>query len=116
MAKSNNTDATIAASNKALSNSVNVKRQLRDKYAKEEKVPVYLAPMYQPYFGKNMRVMIQGVSVYVPVDGSTHMLPKTFASEVARRRMCIDNILTKQHRMSDVSANGEKAPGELALF
>lgn len=116
MANSKKADGAIAASNKALSQSVNIKRQLRDKYSKEEKVPVYLAPMYQPYFGKNMRVMIQGISIYMPVDGSTHMLPKSFAAEVARRRMCIDNMLNKQSRMANVADNGEKSPGELALF
>lgn len=92
------------------------KKQLREKYAQEKKVDMYLSPMYRPYFGNVMRVMLSGISIYFPVDGSTHKVPVSFASEIARRRMAIDNMLTKQRRMADISKNNESAPGELNLF
>lgn len=92
------------------------KETLCKQYAKESKVPMYLSPMYRPYFGQVMRVMINGVSIYFKVDGSTQMVPETFADEITRRRMAIDNMLTKQNRMSDVHSNQETAPGELSLF
>lgn len=92
------------------------KEELRKQYTAEEKVPIYLSPMYRPYFGQVMRVMINGVSIYFKVDGSTQLVPETFADEITRRRMAIDSMLTKQNRMSDIQSNQETAPGELTLF
>ena len=89
---------------------------LRKQYADEQKVPMYLSPMYRPYFGNMMDVNINGVHIVFPVDGSTQSVPQTFADEIARRRMAIDNMLTKQNRMSDVASNVEGAPGELSVF
>ena len=106
----------MAEANKQLQQAKDFKPKLRAIYANEPKVPIYLSPMYRPYFGKNMRVMIQGISIYMPVDGSTHQLPQSFADEVTRRRMCVDAMLTKQGRMSDIQSNYERAPGELSLF
>ena len=84
---------------------------LRKQYAEEPKVP-----MYRPYFGNTMDVNINGIHIIFPVDGSTQTIPQTFADEIARRRMAIDNMLTKQNRMSDVASNVESAPGELSVF
>lgn len=92
------------------------RKSLLKKYKEEEKVSIYLSPLYQPYFGKVMRVMINGISVYIKVDGSPHMIPRSFADEVHARRMRIDESLARQRRLSNVSANGEGAPGELELF
>ena len=63
-----------------------------------------------------MDVNINGIHIIFPVDGSTQTIPQTFADEIARRRMAIDNMLTKQNRMSDVASNVESAPGELSVF
>ena len=92
------------------------RKTLLNTYKQEELVPIYLSPMYRPYVGNVMRVMINGISIFFKVDGSTQMIPKTFADEITARRMAIDDILTKQHRMSDVSSNAETSPGELELF
>lgn len=100
----------------ALRQAQEYKKTLRNIYFSEEKVPMYLSPMYRPYFGNNMRVMINGISIYFPVDGSTHSVPKSFADELTRRRKCIDMALAKQHRMADIRGNYERAPGELNLF
>lgn len=92
------------------------RRTLLKTYKEEDLVPMYLSPMYRPYVGNVMRVMINGISIYFKVDGSTQMIPKTFADEITARRMAIDDILTKQNRMSEVSSNAEGSPGELELF
>jgi hypothetical protein len=106
----------MAEANKQLQQAKDFKPKLRAQYDSEPKVSIYLSPMYRPYFGRTMRVMINGISIYMPVDGSTHQVPQTFADEITRRRMCIDAMLTKQHRMSDIQSNYERAPGELSLF
>lgn len=101
---------------KQLVQATQYKEELRKQYAAEDKVPMYLSPMYRPYFGKIMRVAVNGVCIYMPVDGSTQQVPRTFADEIERRRKSIDSMLTKQNRMSDITANHENAPGELSLF
>jgi hypothetical protein len=63
-----------------------------------------------------MTVSINGISIFFKVDGSTQKVPKTFADEIASRRLAVDAILNKQHRMADIPNNNEKSPGELALF
>ena len=92
------------------------KKQLHHFYKNEEKVPMYLSPMYRPYVGNVMRVMINGISIFFKVDGSTQMIPKTFADEVVRRRKAIDTQITRMNKMANTSSNNESAPGELKLF
>lgn len=92
------------------------RKALLKEYTSEEKVPMYLSPMYAAHFGRVMQVMINGISIFFKVDGSTQMVPKSFADEITARRMAVDAILTKQSRMSDISSNAESSPGELALF
>lgn len=113
---SKDSNATIAANRKAMNDLSNQKQALRNTYAAEEKVPMYLSPMYRAHLGNNMRVSLNGVSIFFPVDGSTHLIPTSFADEIVRRRMAVDNILAKQSRMSDVGHNIESAPGELSVF
>ena len=91
------------------------RKVLHKRYSEEEKVSLYLSPMYRPYFGNVMRVMINGISIYFKVDGSIQKVPKTFADEITSRRMAVDNLLSKQNKMASISNNYEKSPGELAL-
>jgi hypothetical protein len=102
--------------NRALLMAENRKKELHKIYKEEEKVPMYLSPMYKAYVGNVMRVMINGISIFFKVDGSTQLVPKTFADEIVARRLAIDAILTKQSRMANISANNESNPGELNLF
>jgi len=106
----------IKESNVAVVKAEHKRKALIKHYKSEEKFPMYLSPMYRPYFGTVMPVMVNGITIYFKVDGSTQMIPKTFANEVQRKRMAIDAILTKQSRMADVSGNFESTPGELNLF
>lgn len=101
---------------KQLQQAQDSKSQLVKQYMAEETVPMYLSPMYRPYFGNIMTVSINGIMIAFPVDGSTKQVPRTFADEITRRRMAVDAMLTKQNRMHEVSNNHESAPGELSLF
>lgn len=90
--------------------------KLTEHYKDEDKVPMYMSPMYRPYVGNVMRVMINGISIFFKVDGSTQYVPKTFADEITARRLAIDEIIMKQKKMENVSGNFENAPGDLKLL
>jgi hypothetical protein len=92
------------------------RKALIKRYKEEEKVSMYLSPMYRPYFGNVMSVSINGVTIFFKVDGSMQRVPKTFADEITSRRMRVDAILTKQGKMASISDNFETAPGELRIF
>lgn len=92
------------------------KQDVFHQYMYDERVDMYLSPTYRPYFGNVMPVTINGVTIEFPVDGSTHSIPKTFADEIANRRVLIDKINFKTERMSDVQSNFEYVPGDLELI
>lgn len=92
------------------------KKELHKKYKEEEKVSIHLSPMYRPYFGNVMRVMINGVSIFFKVDGKAQKVPKTFAAEIESRRRAIDTMLTRQNKLANIESNHERSPGELNLF
>lgn len=106
----------MVQANRELTRAEQRKKELHILYKNEEKVPMYLSPMYRPYFGNVMRVMINGISIFFKVDGSTQLIPKTFADEIVTRRLAIDKILTRQSRMANIPQNNENSPGELNLF
>lgn len=105
--KKETTDAQIAKADKT------ARQKLVAKFSDEEQVPVNLSPMYQPYFGVVMPVIINGIMISVPVDGRTYNIPKSFAAEVFARRNAIDDQQRKGARMADVAKNGEAYIGEL---
>jgi hypothetical protein len=92
------------------------RKKLLEYYRNEKRIPMYLSPMYRPYLGNVMTVQINGISIFFKVDGSVQQVPETFANEITARRLAIDAILTKQHRMADIVNNYESSPGELALI
>lgn len=105
----------VQQANRELLNAEARKKQLLQHYRNQEKVPMYLSPMYRPYFGNVMQVSLNGISIFFKVDGSVQKIPKDFADEITARRMAIDAILTKQSKMADISKNYESSPGELDL-
>jgi hypothetical protein len=92
------------------------RKELYRQYKDEAKVDMYLSSMYRPYFGNVMKVSINGSSIFFKVDGSVQKVPKTFADEITNRRLHIDAIINKQHRMANIVNNIERTPGELRLF
>ena len=85
-------------------------------YKNEPKVPVRVAPSYARYFGRVMRVAINGISVAVRCDGSTVTLPESFATEVMRRMSEMDKYDNRMSRMARVERNFETSPGQLNFF
>lgn len=109
-------DALARNKNQTLLQKDHARKKLAEVYKREPKVSVMVAPMYAPYFGKVMHIMVNGISIAVPCDGRPYDIPKTFAGEVFRRINAINDQQSKAKRYSDVNANIEGAPGELALF
>lgn len=85
-------------------------------YKNEKKVPVRVAPSYAKYFGRVMRVAINGISVAVRCDGRTVELPESFAAEVLRRMSEMDKYELRQSKMANVERNFESSPGQLNFF
>lgn len=91
-------------------------KNLVNVYKSEDKVPVRVAPAYAKYFGKVMRVAINGISVAVRCDGNTVHLPKSFATEVLRRMAEMDKYDLRRQKMAKVERNFETSPGQLNFF
>ena len=102
--------------NRSLLQKDTARKKLAHVYNKQKKVSVMVAPMYAAYFGKVMHVMINGISIAVPCDGSPYNIPETFAEEVHRRLRAVNDAELKSKRFADIASNVEKAPGELALY
>ena len=64
-----------------IAKAVRNQENLANKYRSQEKVPVQVSPLYRPYFGNVMKVCINGISIYMPIDNTVHYVPKTFADE-----------------------------------
>ena len=92
------------------------KKELLTIYRDEEKVPIHISPMYRPHFGNVMTMTINGITIAVPVDGTSHNVPKTFAEHIMARITKVDSIIKKTETMANVSGNFERNPGELKLF
>ena len=91
------------------------RKRLLAHYKAEPKRSIYMSPMYRPYVGNVMRVMLNGISIYFPVDGAAHEVPSSFADIIEERRVAIDSIILKKTNMANVSGNFEANPGELQL-
>ena len=108
--------AKKSAANTELIETETKRKRLVDEYRNEEKVSCSLSPLYAPYFGKVLQISLNGVTIAFPVDGSSHKIPKSFAAELATRRMAVDAIIKKNKSRSDIAKNNESYPGELPLY
>lgn len=97
-------------------------RQTRflDKVRHEKKVPISVAPQYAAEFSNNMRVTINGISIFIPIDGKMYMVPETFAAEIQRRVYKVNQKLNRFKRKGNGVSNDvifeEKSIGEIKLF
>lgn len=91
-------------------------KNLINVYKNERKIPVRVAPSYAKYFGRVMRVSINGISVAVKCDGNNVELPESFAAEVMRRMSEMDRYERRLNKMSDAQRNFETSPGQLNFF
>lgn len=91
-------------------------KNLVNVYKNENRVAVRIAPSYAKYFGRVMRISINGISVAVKCDGKTIELPESFAAEALRRMAEMDKYELRLNKMSDVQRNAETSPGQLNFF
>lgn len=91
-------------------------KNLVNVYKKEKQVPVRVAPSYARYFGRVMRVAINGISIAVRCDGNTVNLPESYATEVLRRMSEMDKYELRLNKMASVQHNLESSPGQLNFF
>jgi hypothetical protein len=106
----------------SLTLSATMKQGEREMYAlhkrliAEPKVKVSLSPMYRPYFGNVMLVGNGGITIYFPIDGKSHDVPKSYARIIHGRRRAVDVHIMRKNRLADVQSNFETAAGELKFF
>ena len=93
------------------------RRQIHKLFLKERKVPVSLAPAYRAHMGKMATISINALTIAVPVNGRTYEIPESFATELHRRRLAIDEIELKKEAMANIHDNFDgRSPGTLKLF
>jgi hypothetical protein len=116
----NVTVVDTAALNSALETKVTARRannsRLVDTYKNEKKVPVQGSPMYRPYFGNNMPIIINGIAIYVPLDGQQYEIPESFAAIFFDRISRIDEQINMRKQMAAISDNIEAYAGERNLI
>lgn len=91
-------------------------KNLVNVYKNEPKVPVRVAPAYAKYFGRVMRVALNGIIIAVKCDGNTVELPESFAAEVMRRMSEMDKSELRRQKMANVTKNLESSPGQINFF
>lgn len=118
--KRENTVVDTQAANLELSKQVNALEETRKSvavtYKNEKKVAVQGSPMYRPYFGNNMPIIINGVAIYVPLDGQQYEIPESFAAVFLDRISRVDEQIRVRKQMASVSENSESYAGEKSLI
>lgn len=118
--KRESTVVDTQAANLELSKQVNALEETRKNvavtYKNEKKVAVQGSPMYRPYFGNNMPIIINGVAIYVPLDGQQYEIPESFAAVFLDRISRVDEQIRVRKQMASVSENSESYAGEKSLI
>ena len=118
--KRESTVVDTQAANLELSKKVNALEETRKSvavtYQNEKKVAVQRSPMYRPYFGNNMPIIINGVAIYVPLDGQLYEIPESFAAVFLDRISRVDEQIRVRKQMASVSENSESYAGEKSLI
>ena len=118
--KRESTVVDTQATNLELSKKVNALEETRKSvavtYKNEKKVAVQGSPMYRPYFGNNMPIIINGVAIYVPLDGQLYEIPESFAAVFLDRISRVDEQIRVRKQMASVSENSESYAGEKSLI
>ena len=118
--KRESTVVDTQAANLELSKKVNALEETRKSvavtYKNEKKVAVQGSPMYRPYFGNNMPISINGVAIYVPLDGQQYEIPESFAAVFLDRISRVDEQIRVRKQMASVSENSESYAGEKSLI
>lgn len=118
--KAASTEVSLAEAVKSSNGSVaeleRKKMTLAQQYKAEKQVAVTGSPFYRPYFGNTMPIVINGISIYVPMNGQQYEIPESFACVFYERIQRVDAQRNAQERMSDVTKNEEAFAGEKELI
>lgn len=93
-----------------------LKMELSEQYAAEEKVTVSASPMYAAYFGNNMPIIINGIAIYVPLNGQRYNIPESFAAVFFERIAIVEEQIRITTNLSNVQKNSESFAGEKDLI
>jgi hypothetical protein len=99
----------------AIANAATELQITHEKLIKEPRVKVSLGPQYRPYFGNVMAVYLQGIPIFLPLDGKAYSVPKSYAMIIHEKRRAVDRFIMRKARMSSVQENYETFAGELKL-
>lgn len=95
----------------------NQQRKLAQLYKNQDTQVVRISDMYQPYFGKQMCVRLNGIPIYIPCDDQRYEIPKSYAMEVEARLRRVADMRKRGKRMEDVKKNFDgKELGSLDLI
>ena len=72
--------------------------------------------MYRPWFGENMLIAINGVEIYLPLDGQAYEIPESYALEFQSRIELVDEEIRIRNAMSNIEKNSETYAGEKELI
>lgn len=92
------------------------RKNLAKEYRDGKKVTITGSPFYRPYFGKVMPIIINGIAVHVPMDGTSYEIPEAFAEVFYERIHRVDALVKTQREMSEATSNLEAYPGERSLI
>lgn len=93
-----------------------LRKKLADKLANEPKTRVIGSPMYRPWFGENMLIAINGVEIYLPLDGQAYEVPESYALEFQSRIELVDEEIRVRNSMANIEKNSEQYAGERELI
>ena len=93
-----------------------LKMNLSAQYAAEEKITVSASPVYAKHFGNNMPIIINGIAIFVPMNGQRYSIPESFAAVFFERIAIVDEQMRATRKLADVSNNSEAFAGEKDLI
>lgn len=92
------------------------RKSVAESYKNEKQVTVKGSPMYRPHFGNNMPIILNGIAIYVPLDGQQYAIPESYAAIFHERLARVDEQERMRRQMSSVSENNEAYAGEKSLI
>ena len=110
------TPQLTVANNRRVDNLEKERVHLAKRYAEEDKVTVSGSPFYQPHFGRNMPIILNGIAIHVPLDGHQYKIPTSYAQVFYERIAAVDSMNRQQSAASNVRDNAESYAGEKQLI
>ena len=114
-APTNNINKLQAQNNQMVQTLDARRRELQKHYNTEERVTIMGSPAYQKFFGRTMAISINGVAIFVPLDGQQYKIPKTYAEVFMTRLADVDETIRLRKSLANIQQNNEAYAGERGL-